>query len=80
MNEDRCLLDWSVEIGVGEASLESELSLNIVSIALQTCKFSSNVWEISLIELFNFSSVVGSLKWQLLIRELSQLLTHGAET
>ena len=62
MSADRCLLNWSVEIGVGEASLESELFLHFASIALQTFKFSSNFLEISLIKLFNFSSVVGEFK------------------
>ena len=39
MSTNRCLLIWSVEISVGEASLECELSLNFASIALQTFKF-----------------------------------------
>ena len=61
MSTHRCLLNWSVEISVGEASLECELSLNFASIALQTFKFSSNFREISLI-FINFSTVVGEFK------------------
>ena len=57
--EDKCFLDWSVEVDIRVASFGSVLFANLASIELQIFEFSSNFWESWSIRLFKFSSYVG---------------------